>query len=121
MVEEHRQMKNCFKKFLPLILFFVFSCGLSKKTPAESVSMTSFTKWMTEYQIDSLCAHDNLARNFDEWFSMPFYDYETGATINRKMYIKYFGEPNEVVYYFITQTDSLYEFTKRITTKTTTQ
>lgn len=117
MVENTNKMKNYLKILLSLIVFISISCGVSKNTPSESVSMMSLTKWITEYQLDSVCFHDHIARDLDEWFSMPFYDYETGATINRKMFIKYSDDSVDNIYYFITPTDSLYEFTKRITVK----
>lgn len=87
-----------------ILVFLAISCGTSKKAITES--MVGYTKYITEWQLDSLCNADNIPR--DEWFSITFYDYESGVPIIKSMYIK------ENTYYFITPIDSLYEFSKRI-------
>ena len=56
---------------------------------------------------------DGLSRDFSDWVSMSYVDYETGATIERYAYIKFVGEDDELTYILTPEGDT-YKVLKRI-------
>jgi hypothetical protein len=116
-------MKNKIFKLLAVLSLGVLlsGCGLFKKMPKQNDGDTAMgvpamygqTMVLTSWQLDSLCAVDGLSRDFSDWVSMSYVDYETGATIERYAYIKFVGEDDELTYILTPEGDT-YKVLKRI-------
>lgn len=106
-------MTKYLRAFVLFAVILLSSCGTARKSVTYNDSMIGSTEIITRWQLDSVCRHDLISNNLDDWFSSYFYDYESGAPIVKKMYIKRADDAE--IFYIIMPIDTVYEFTKRIT------
>ena len=113
-------MKNWIKKIIvsAALCFSVVGCGLFKCTPKEDNNVlgtqmiNSYVMEATSWQVDSICTADKLP-NIDTWQATSFTDFETGAVIVKRMYIKKDGKVEYM--YIISGSEEPYSVTRRIT------
>lgn len=108
-------MKFIIKVILVLLFFTtsLFSC--------TSIAMlNSYNGYVTQYQLDSLCNVEQIPYLSEKWISYEFLDPEDNSRkIYQYTYIKSFMNKNndEIIYVVTNKSDSIYKFTKRVTTK----
>ena len=107
-------MKNFLRKIIMVlsISIMLFGCGTTKKATQNlgKSSMYSTTQVVNMRQIDSICRVDELP-NISQWIKSDFRDFETGATITKRLYIKDLSNAYEMRY-ILMQKDTLYKMTK---------
>lgn len=97
-----------------LILLITFLVGCSSPSwmyLGKDVMYFKYNKDFTIEQFDSICKHDTLPNDFQQWKTIPLLDDEDRTQIKRYMFIKKLT-PEEI--YIATDKDSVITVNKRI-------